>query len=216
MPDVDIPPIAAALEGVLGDIMNEKVRDFNFKVVTDRFSGLMYDYPFCMPAKFALIIRSVVTQEGVALSLNPDFKIVQVAYPYVARRLLTDESPNLRQRLLEVLFNNGKFQWQRLENLIKIAKSDDDFDLVPTAKMGLQYLMSDEGKFLRKRILLAITEDDRLHTDEISRIWQLVGADLKPNKLWDAAVGAIGSSLPSLPKAIATALPLAFLSGSGS
>ncbi|AFY71775.1 ABC-1 domain-containing protein [Thalassoporum mexicanum PCC 7367] len=212
-PDVDIPPIANALESVLGDIMNEKVRDFNFKVVTDRFSGLMYEYPFCMPAKFALIIRSVVTQEGVALSLNPEFKIVQVAYPYVARRLLTDESPGLRQRLIEVLFKNGKFQWSRLENLIKIAKSDDDFDLVPTARMGIQFLMSDEGKFLRKRILLALTEDDRLHTDEVARIWQLVGAELKPNKLWDAAVGAIGSSLP---RAIATALPLAFLSGSGS
>jgi predicted unusual protein kinase regulating ubiquinone biosynthesis (AarF/ABC1/UbiB family) len=213
MPDVDIPPIALALEGVLGDIMNEKVRDFNFKVVTDRFSGLMYDYPFCMPAKFALIIRSVVTQEGVALSLNPDFKIVQVAYPYVARRLLTDESPGLRQRLIEVLFKNDKFQWTRLENLIKIAKSDGEFDLVPTARMGIQFLMSDEGKFLRKRILLALTEDDRLHTDEVARIWQLIGAELQPNKLWHAAVGAIGASLP---KAIATALPIAFLSGSGS
>ncbi|HEY9847755.1 MAG TPA: AarF/ABC1/UbiB kinase family protein, partial [Candidatus Caenarcaniphilales bacterium] len=65
--DTDIQPIVPALESVLGDIMGASVRDFNFKTITDRFSELMYDYPFRVPAKFALIIRSLVTQEGVAL-----------------------------------------------------------------------------------------------------------------------------------------------------
>lgn len=205
-PNVDMPPIVKALEAILGDIMSEKVSDFNFKVVTDRFSHLMYSYPFCLPAKFALIIRSVITQEGVALSLNPEFKIVQVAYPYVAKRLLTDDSSSLRQRLVEVLFKDGKFQWNRLENLISIAKSDGGFDLVPTAQMGLQYLFSDEGKYLRQRLLLALTDEDRLHTDEVQRLWQLVRADLEPGKLWNAAIGALSNALP---KAIASAIPFA-------
>ncbi|MEE3718479.1 AarF/ABC1/UbiB kinase family protein [Tumidithrix elongata RA019] len=213
-PHVDMKSIVKALESVLGDIMTEKVSDFNFKVVTDRFSGLMYEYPFSLPAKFALIIRSVITQEGVALSLNPDFKIVQVAYPYVARRLLTDESESLRKRLLEVLFKDDKFQWARLENLIAIAKSDDNFDLVPTAKMGLQFLMSQEGEFLRRRIILALTEDDRLHTDEIQRLWQLIRVDLEPGKLWNAALGAIRTSIrDAMPQAIAAVLPISLLSG---
>lgn len=205
-PNVNMPPIVKALEEILGDIMSEKVSDFNFKVVTDRFSHLMYDYPFCLPAKFALIIRSVITQEGVALSLNPEFKIVQVAYPYVAKRLLTDDASSLRQRLVEVLFKDGKFQWSRLENLISIAKSDGGFDLVPTAQMGLQYLFSDEGKYLRQRLLLALTDEDRLHTDEVQRLWQLVRADLEPAKLWNAAIGALSNALP---KAIASAIPFA-------
>lgn len=203
-------PIVKALELVLGDIMTEKVGDFNFKVVTDRFSSVMYDYPFRLPAKFALIIRSVITQEGVALSLNSDFKIVQVAYPYVARRLLTDESTNLRDRLIEVLFKQGKFQWARLENLLAIAKSDGQFDLVPTAQMGLQYLFTEDGKFLRHRLLLALTEDDRLHTAEVQRLWQLVRTDLEPGKLWNAAVGALSASLP---KAVTAILPVALLPG---
>jgi predicted unusual protein kinase regulating ubiquinone biosynthesis (AarF/ABC1/UbiB family) len=207
-PNADMPPFIKALELILDDIMSEKVSDFNFKVVTDRFSNLMYTYPFCIPAKFALIIRSVITQEGVALSLNPDFKIVQVAYPYVAKRLLTDESSSLRQRLVEVLFKHGKFQWSRLENLIAIAKSDGGFDLVPTAQMGLQYLFSEEGKYLRQRMLLALTDDDRLHTDEVQRLWQLVRHDLEPGKLWNAALGAIGNAVP---KAIAAVLPIAAL-----
>ena len=190
-PETDITPIIPALELVLGNAMGESVGDFNFKTITDQFSELMYDYPFRVPAKFALIIRSLVTQEGLALSLNPAFKIVEIAYPYVARRLLTDESPELRRRLLEILFKDGKFQWQRLENMIAIARSDSSFDLLPTAQLGLQYLLSNEGQFLRRQLVLAMLEGDRIHTDEVQRLWNLVKDDIKPSRLFNVAIGAL-------------------------
>ena len=190
-PDVDIQPIIPALEIVLGDIMGEKVKDFNFKTITDKFSELMFDYPFRVPAKFALIIRSLVTQEGLALSLNPNFRIVDVAYPYVAQRLLKGESPALRRRLVEVLFKDGKFQWQRLENLIGIAQTDKNFDILPTAQLGLQYLLSKEGEFLRKQLILAMVEDDRIHTEKVGRLWGLIRDDLQPSRLFDLALGAL-------------------------
>lgn len=190
-PDTNICPIVPALEAVLGNAIGKNVKDFNFKTITDEFSELMYEYPFRVPAKFALIIRSLVTQEGIALSLNPNFKIVEVAYPYVARRLLTGDSPGLRRRLLNVLFKNGKFQWQRLEDLIAIARSDDNFDLLPTAQLGLQYLLSDEGKFIRTQLLLALIEDDRLHTEEVQHLWNLVKDDLKPTRLFNVAIGIL-------------------------
>ncbi|MEM6835741.1 MAG: AarF/ABC1/UbiB kinase family protein [Cyanobacteria bacterium P01_C01_bin.120] len=190
-PDVDIEPIIPALESVLGDALGAKVRDFNFKTITDRFSELMYEYPFRVPAKFALIIRSLVTQEGVALSLNPDFKIVDIAYPYVARRLLKGETPSLRRRLLEVLFKDGKFQWQRLENLLQIARNDEGFDILPTAGLGLQFLMSEEGRYIRDRLILAMTEDDRLHTEEMQKLWELVKDDVTPSKVIGVAWNAI-------------------------
>jgi predicted unusual protein kinase regulating ubiquinone biosynthesis (AarF/ABC1/UbiB family) len=188
-PETNIAPIVPALEAVLGNAIGKNVKDFNFKTITDEFSELMYEYPFRVPAKFALIIRSLVTQEGIALSLNPNFKIVEVAYPYVARRLLTGDSPGLQRRLLNVLFKDGKFQWQRLENLIAIARTDNNFDLLPTAQLGLQYLLSDEGKFIQRQLLLALTEDDRLHTEEVQRLWNLVKDDLKPNRLLNVAIG---------------------------
>ncbi len=190
-PETDIRPIVPALEAVLGDVIGKNVRDFNFKTITDRFSELMFDYPFRVPAKFALIIRSLVTQEGLALSINPNFKIVEVAYPYVARRLLTGETPELRRRLIEVLFKDGKFQWQRLENMISIARTDNNFDLLPTAQLGLQYLLSDEGKFLRRQLVLALTEDERLHTEEVQRLWNLIKDDIKPAQIFNAALGAL-------------------------
>ena len=205
-PDTDIRPIIPALETVLGEAIGESVGNFNFKTITDKFSELMYDYPFRVPAKFALIIRSLVTQEGLALSMNPNFKIVQVSYPYVAQRLLTGESPEMRRHLIEILFKDGKFQWERLENMIAIARSDQNFDLLPTAQLGLQYLLSDEGKFLRRQLVIALTEDDRLHTQEVQRLWNLVKDDLKPGRLFNVALTSLSEiSVES----VAAILPLA-------
>ncbi|NEO70388.1 AarF/ABC1/UbiB kinase family protein [Moorena sp. SIO3H5] len=206
-PNTDIQPIIPALEAVLGEAIGESVGDFNFKTITDQFSELMYDYPFRVPAKFSLIIRSLVTQEGLALTLDPNFKIVEVSYPYVAQRLLTGESPQMRRRLIEVLFKDGKFQWERLENMIAIARSDQNFDLLPTAQLGLQYLLSEEGQFLRRELLLALTEDDQFHTAEIQSLWNLVKEDLPPERLFNVALNAlstissdgIGAILPKAP-----------------
>lgn len=205
-PDTDIRPIIPALESVLGKAIGESVSNFNFKTITDQFSELMYEYPFRVPAKFALIIRSLVTQEGLALTLNPNFKIVEVSFPYVARRLLMGESPEMRRHLIEVLFKDGRFQWQRLENMIAIARSDQGFDLLPTAQLGLQYLLSDEGKFLGRQVLLALTEDERLHTEEVQRLWNLVKDDLKPGRLFNVALTALSEISP---ESVAAILPLA-------
>jgi predicted unusual protein kinase regulating ubiquinone biosynthesis (AarF/ABC1/UbiB family) len=190
-PGTDLVPIIPALQKVLGDALGAKVKDFNFKTITDQFSELMYEYPFRVPAKFALIIRSLVTQEGLALSLNPEFKIVDVAYPYVARRLLLGETPALRQRLLEVIFKDGQFQWERLENMLTIARGDTSFDWVPTAGLGLRYLMSEEGAHLRRMLLLALTENDRLHTEEVQRLWALVKDDITFDRMLGAAWNAL-------------------------
>jgi predicted unusual protein kinase regulating ubiquinone biosynthesis (AarF/ABC1/UbiB family) len=190
-PKTDIKPIIPALEQVLGKAVGESVGNFNFKTITDDFSEIVYDYPFRIPAKFALIIRSLVTQEGLALSLNPNFKIVKVSYPYVSRRLLMGESPQMRRRLLDVLFKNNKFQWQRLENMLAIARSDRKFDLIPTAQLGLQYLLSEEGNYLRRQLICALTEDERLHTEEVQRLWALVKDEIKPQRIFDLAVSTI-------------------------
>jgi predicted unusual protein kinase regulating ubiquinone biosynthesis (AarF/ABC1/UbiB family) len=204
-PDIDISPIIPALEKVLGNAMGESVGNFNFKTVTDEFSGLMFEYPFRIPAQFSLIIRSLVTQEGVALSLNPDFKIVEIGYPYVAQRLLNSETPEMRRRLIEVIIKDGKLQWQRLENMIGIARSDRNFDLLPTAQLGFQFLISDEGRSLRNQIIMALTEDNRLHLSEVQQLWNLVKGELEPAKLLNVAFGALAGSVPKTIGNISTA-----------
>jgi predicted unusual protein kinase regulating ubiquinone biosynthesis (AarF/ABC1/UbiB family) len=112
-PNTDIRPIVPALEAVLKNAIGESVSKLNFKTITDSFSELMYEYPFRVPAKFALIIRSLVTQEGIALSLNPDFKIVEVAYPYIAKRFI----------LLQVQLESTSIQFcTKLESAIALKR----------------------------------------------------------------------------------------------
>jgi predicted unusual protein kinase regulating ubiquinone biosynthesis (AarF/ABC1/UbiB family) len=204
-PDIDISPIIPALERVLGNALGESVGNFNFKTVTDEFSELMFQYPFRIPAQFSLIIRSLVTQEGIALSLNPEFKIVEIGYPYVAKRLLNGETPEMRRRLLEVIIKDGKLQWQRLENMIGIARSDRNFDLLPTAQLGLQFLLSAEGRSLRNQLIMALTEDNRLHLTEVQQLWNLVKGELEPAKLLNVAFGALAQSVPKSIGNISTA-----------
>jgi len=50
-------------------------------------------------ADFALIIRAISVLEGVALVGDPNFAIVDEAYPFIAKLLLTDQSPRLQASL---------------------------------------------------------------------------------------------------------------------
>jgi len=47
-------------------------------------------------AYYALILRSLTVLEGLALQADPEYKLLKKAYPYIAQRVLTDDSPELR------------------------------------------------------------------------------------------------------------------------
>ena len=185
-PSTDLTPIVPALEEVLGGTLGENVGDFNFKAITDRFSELMYDYPFRVPSRFALIIRAVVAQEGLAMRLNPQFRIIRVAYPYVARRLLAGDTAEMREKLMEVIFDRqGRLRVERLENLLAVVESDSGSagDLLPVARDGLRLLFGREGSSLRQRLLLSLVADDRLNTDDLQALLQLLGSRFSPRRL---------------------------------
>lgn len=184
-PSTDLEPIIPALEEVLGSAVGENVGNFNFKAITDRFSELMYAYPFRVPARFALIIRAVVSQEGLALRLDPSFKIVAVAYPYVARRLLAGDTAEMRSKLLEVLFDaSGRLRIERLENLLAVVAGEGpSVSLLPVAGAGLKLLLGPEGSELRQRLLLTLVQGDHLHTDDLRALTALLGRTFDPRKL---------------------------------
>ena len=186
-PTADLSPIIPALEEVLGGSLGESVGSFNFKAITDRFSELMFDYPFRVPARFALIIRAVVSQEGLALRLDPDFKIISVAYPYVARRLLAGDTSEMREKLLEVIFDeSGRLRLERLESLLEVVGQgapSPGAELLPVAGAGLRLLFSRDGADLRKRLLLTLIRDDRLHTEDVRALARLIGRTFGPGRI---------------------------------
>ena len=186
-PKINLTSIVPALEEVLGGSLGETVGDFNFKAITDRFSELMFDYPFRVPARFALIIRAVVSQEGLALRLDPEFKIIGIAYPYVAKRLLAGDSIEMRDKLLEVIFDkNGRLHLERIESLLQVVSQDaaaPDAELIPVAGAGLKLLFSQDGATLRSRLLMTLIKDDRLSTEDIKSLMKLLRKTFSPRKV---------------------------------
>eukprot|EP00271_Cylindrocystis_brebissonii_P015644 TRINITY_DN385_c0_g5_i1.p1 TRINITY_DN385_c0_g5~~TRINITY_DN385_c0_g5_i1.p1 ORF type:complete len:753 (+),score=111.06 TRINITY_DN385_c0_g5_i1:427-2685(+) len=231
-PGTDVTPIVPALETIWQDSTGKGLADFNFRTVTGKFNQLVYNYPIRIPERFSLVIRSLLTQEGICLSLQRDFKFLEVAYPYVAKRLLTDPDPSLRSRLIQVLFKDNMFQWKRLENLIQLAReqvaisnraiqqtarqalpqqatssglngsstalrrrqsgngrlslaraadtssssSSGGLDLSATLRDGAMVMVTDAD--LRRQLLMAFTEDSRLHVQELLDIYRLVAPEL--------------------------------------
>ncbi|KAG9439841.1 hypothetical protein H6P81_020006 [Aristolochia fimbriata] len=196
----DVSPIVPALEAIWQNSSGKGLSDFNFRSVTGKFNQLVYQYPIRIPERFSLVIRSLLTQEGICFTMEPDFKFLEVAYPYVAKRLLTDPNPALRERLIQVLFKDGIFQWKRLENLIVLAKEnvakmsnnpasqvknrqsslnwrvEKKLDLTDTLKDGARLFIVDAG--IRRQLLLALTEDSQLHIQELVDVYRLVEDDV--------------------------------------
>lgn len=151
-PETDLRPIIPALANVFGNALGASVAELNFKSITDQMSAMMYEFPFTVPAYYALIIRSMVTLEGIAIGIDPEFKVLSKAYPYIAKRLLTDPAPELRASLKDLLFKEEGFRWHRLENLLNNATDSRDYDFDGVVDQALDYLYSDRGVFIRERI----------------------------------------------------------------
>ncbi|MBW4432700.1 MAG: AarF/ABC1/UbiB kinase family protein [Pelatocladus maniniholoensis HA4357-MV3] len=152
-PETDLTPIIPAFARVFADAQGASVAELNIKSITDELSALMYEYPFRVPPYYALIIRSLVTLEGIAIYIDPNFKVLSEAYPYVAKRLLTDPSPELRASLRDLLFKENRFRWNRLENLLRNARNNQDYDLNLVLNQGVDFLTSERGSFIRDRLI---------------------------------------------------------------
>ena len=121
-----------------------------FQAMTQDVLTVLNDIPFSIPPYFALLGRAVVTLEGIALTGNPDYKIVMEvrkattqrrpvnilflrslelpicmcqalapryfhvfwvqAYPFVARKLLAEDRPEIQKALQEVIQYLGRPQ----------------------------------------------------------------------------------------------------------
>ncbi|MEA5570634.1 AarF/ABC1/UbiB kinase family protein [Calothrix sp. UHCC 0171] len=152
-PDTDLTPIIPAFAKVFANAQGASVADFNIKSITDDLSELMYEYPFRVPPYYALIIRSLVTLEGIAIYIDPDFKVLSEAYPYVAKRLLTDPAPQLRTSLRDLLFKEGSFRWNRLENLLKNARNNEEYDFDLVLNQAIDFLSSERGEYIREKLV---------------------------------------------------------------
>ena len=154
-PGIDVRPIAAGLREVWGDSLSkEGLAAFSFRRLTNEFNRLLYRYPIRVPERFSLVIRALLTQESICLELDKSFSFLEVAFPYVARRLLTDPDPALRLRLLQVVVVDGAWSWQRLRSLVDLALADGTGGAGSgagfLARLNLPSLVKDAAKMLAR------------------------------------------------------------------
>jgi aarF domain-containing kinase len=87
IPDgVNLEPILPVLAKVFDQALEGGgAKNINFQELASDLAQITFDYPFRIPPYFALIIRAIGVLEGIALVGNPDFAIVDEAYPYIAQ-----------------------------------------------------------------------------------------------------------------------------------
>jgi aarF domain-containing kinase len=174
--DVLIPRLRQAMDNATGG--TGKASDVNFARLQAELDDISREniLRFSTPAFFTVIIRSLTILEGIALSVDKNFRLVRGAYPYVLRQLLNpeynDRQPEALQKLLvRLLTVNGsgkEIEWERLRDLLRLAqraskaynpstRDDGEADKKTTSRKTVElfgkFLTSRTGIFLKKPLV---------------------------------------------------------------
>ncbi|HEY9682133.1 MAG TPA: AarF/ABC1/UbiB kinase family protein [Oculatellaceae cyanobacterium] len=98
----------------------EGMTKVRFRKMLFDFSDVVYKYPFRLPTEFTFVMRALLTLEGVALTINPDFNFIDAALPF-AHRIILKNNGVLGQALFKEVFQDGRFNPQAALNLFKAA-----------------------------------------------------------------------------------------------
>ncbi|XP_010067294.2 uncharacterized protein slr1919 isoform X1 [Eucalyptus grandis] len=176
-PGTNLWRVTMDLEDALGEVeFTDGIPDVKFSRVLGKIWSVALKYHFRMPPYYTLVLRSLASFEGLAVAADPNFKTFQAAYPYVVRKLLTENTAATRKILHSVVFTKKKeFQWERLSLFLKVgvtrksmqgsrALNDDaSLDIIPNrntsafdvANLVLRLLPSKQGVVLRRLLMTA-------------------------------------------------------------
>ncbi|KAJ7006339.1 hypothetical protein NC653_005637 [Populus alba x Populus x berolinensis] len=165
-----------------------------------------YKLKFQIPSYFSLVIRSVAVLEGIAIGFNPNYKVLGSTYPWIARKVLTDSSPQLRSSLQALLYEKGVFRIDRLESLLSeslrartekaLVKSQlEDNDSKVAVKQILSFTLTEKGAFVREILLQEIAKASVLVLF-ISGLWLVTGLDAFGLATLDYLTSMASTSIP--------------------
>ena len=98
---------------------------------------------FAIPDYFVYMSRAFATLEGIGLSSDPDYAILQECFPYLAKRLLSDDSPRARGALRTLLYGQG--EELNLDQLQKVTQGLESYT-TSTASVATSTGESDAGR----------------------------------------------------------------------
>ncbi|XP_020224832.1 uncharacterized aarF domain-containing protein kinase At1g71810, chloroplastic [Cajanus cajan] len=162
-PTADKEAVTKALTGVFQNAVAKGVRNISFGDLLGNLGTTMYKFKFRIPSYFSLVIRSLAVLEGIAISFNPEYKVLGSTYPWIARKVLTDSSPQLKSSLETLLYKDGVFRIDRLESLLTeslraktekaIVKQTEGTDSRKVMKEILLFTLTEKGEFVREIIV---------------------------------------------------------------
>lgn len=88
----------------LVSLQNSKIK---FSTLISVLFKTAFKFKFLLPSYFPLVVRAVASLEGLAVSIDPDFKLVAAGMPVVLNQLLSDRRPAAQELLQEVLLVPG-------------------------------------------------------------------------------------------------------------
>ncbi|CAM9689764.1 unnamed protein product [Scytosiphon promiscuus] len=166
--DTDRGQVEPIMKRVIGPYVFEGggAKSLNYQSLARDLGRATLEIPFNIPPYFALIARALGILEGVALTGDPDYRIVMEAYPFVTRKIISDDSPALQRALRDILYSeDGKFLAKRLSVLLSYATgvvaADSavfvDFDTLPSTAASLsqtlKFLLAEEARPLRAALV---------------------------------------------------------------
>lgn len=180
--DVDVRPIVEGLAAALPDVLDASVSELNVGNVVARLGDVFYTFPFRLPPFYVAIIRCLGVLEGVAIQVDPSFRIISDAYPYIASRLLTDQSPELKRALSGLLFKNDQPQWERFEALLDRASSSSDYNAAAVVDVLVDIVADETNAVARGKLITDMVDAlDSLGVDAARSMIKLAtGIDLPP------------------------------------
>ncbi|KAF8026707.1 hypothetical protein BT93_F3244 [Corymbia citriodora subsp. variegata] len=163
-PTADKEAVTKALTGVFQNAVARGIRNISFGDLLGNLGTTMYKFKFQIPSYFSLVIRSLAVLEGIAIGLNPDYKVLGSTYPWIARKVLSDSSPKLKSSLQALLYEDGSFRVDRLESLLTeslrarteralMKRQAEGNDSRMVVKQILSFTLTEKGSFVREIIL---------------------------------------------------------------
>lgn len=144
--NVDRERVLPIVEDVYTTQMGLTGTTYSLKEILDRVSEVMYDYPFFLPERFAFLMRSVGSMEGVVLEREPTYKFLNVGMPFAGKLMLNPEKRFLRDKLFADLTQGDRLRLDRLLELFEFAAKEPTFRIGEMVPMAVSYLLSAEAR----------------------------------------------------------------------
>ncbi|GIL78183.1 hypothetical protein Vretifemale_7622 [Volvox reticuliferus] len=203
-PDPDRALIIPVMDRVLSPYLRGGgAAAFNFSALSQDLLAATLEIPFSVPPYMSLLARSVATLEGIALAGDPQYAMVAQAYPFVARKVLRNDSSTASALLRDLLLirdvatpgtePGSQLAARRLAALLNaalgyVADSSQgfvDFDALPAEGASVQelatFLLSPEARELRPLLVGWVVGGlDLLLRDRLRKAYSLAAASLTP------------------------------------